>query len=135
MTSQDAFFIVLKFWFSQLLGGYKGKKWPKITKNSVCFTPYIRNCTSYDCGFWCNCVKWWYLQQYSSFFQNSDFLGFWGGRLRGKKWPIIANFSLSHSITQELKIISWRLLVHRYKIVISPGVFLYFFYFFNFCKY
>ena len=26
MISQDAFFIVLKFGFSQLLGGYKGKK-------------------------------------------------------------------------------------------------------------
>ena len=40
-------------------------------------TLYLRNCTSYDCGFWYTCVKWWYPQQYFfSFFQNSDFSGF-----------------------------------------------------------
>ena len=38
-----------------------------------CLTSYLRNCTSYDCGFWYTCVKWWYLQQFFSFFQKSDF--------------------------------------------------------------
>ena len=38
--------------------------------------PYLRSCSSYDFGFWYTCVKWWYLQQYFSFFQNSDFPGF-----------------------------------------------------------
>ena len=78
MTSPDAFFIFSKFWFSGLLGRgeNKGKKWPKMTKKN-CLTPYLRNCTSYDCGFWYTCVKWWYLQQHLfSFFQNSDFSGF-----------------------------------------------------------
>ena len=44
MASQDAYFILLKFGFSWLLGGYKAKKWPKMLKNSVCVTPYLRNC-------------------------------------------------------------------------------------------
>ena len=35
MTSQDGFFISLKFWFSWLLGRKYGKKWCKMTKNSV----------------------------------------------------------------------------------------------------
>ena len=34
-----------------------GKKWPKMTKNSACFTPYFRNRTSYDYGFWYSSVK------------------------------------------------------------------------------
>ena len=54
-------------------GGGKGKKWPKMTKIFVCLTPYLRNHTSYDCGFWYTCVKWWYLQQVFPFFQNSNF--------------------------------------------------------------
>ena len=55
----------------------KGKKWPKMTKKKNCLTPCLRNCASYDCVFWCTCVKWWYLQQFFfSFFQNSDFSGF-----------------------------------------------------------
>ena len=36
--------------------GVKGKKWPKMTKQ-ICLTLYLRNCTSYDCGFWYTCVK------------------------------------------------------------------------------
>ena len=29
-------------------GGGGGKKWSKMTKNSVCHTPYLRNHKSYD---------------------------------------------------------------------------------------
>ena len=32
------FFSILKFWFSGLSGGWKGKKWPKMTKNSPSLT-------------------------------------------------------------------------------------------------
>ena len=42
------FFIFSKFWFLGLLGGSKGKKWPKMTKNFVLCTLYFRNHTSYD---------------------------------------------------------------------------------------
>ena len=82
MTSPDAFFIFSKFSFSGLLemggeggGGLKGKKWPKMTK-IICFTPYLRKCTSYDCGFWYTCVKYDISSNFFSFFQNSDFLDF-----------------------------------------------------------
>ena len=55
------YFKILILW---VVMGWKGKKWTKMTKNSVCLTPYHRNRTSYDCGFWYTCVKWWYLQQF-----------------------------------------------------------------------
>ena len=68
-----AFFIFLKFWFSRLLGG-RGLKGQKTAQNNkkICFTSYLRNCTSYDCGFWYTYVKW-YLWQIFSLFQKSDF--------------------------------------------------------------
>ena len=44
-----------------------GSKWQNILSHS-----YLRNCTS----FWHTFVKWWYFQQFFSFFQNTDFLGF-----------------------------------------------------------
>ena len=70
------FFIFTKFWFSGLLVGgrvVKGKKWLKMTKNSVSLRILG---ASYDCGFWHKFVKWWYLQQFFLFFRNSNFLGF-----------------------------------------------------------
>ena len=45
-----------------------GPKWQKI------LSPYLRNCASYDCGFSYTCVKWWYLQQFFSFFQYSKLI-------------------------------------------------------------
>ena len=48
MIFQVIFSIFSKFWFSGLLGGEKGKKWSKMTKNYVCLTPYLRNHTSCD---------------------------------------------------------------------------------------
>ena len=97
----DIFSIFFKFWFFGLLVGWKVKKWSKMTKNYVCCSTYLRKHTSYDCDFSCTfvrnhkswsqepdiiwssfvihkCVKWWYLQQFFSFFQNSGFSGFYG---------------------------------------------------------
>ena len=138
IISPGFFFIFSKFWFSGFSGGWKGKKWPKMTKMSVCctfyfrnhisydlhvwytcmykriispgifwffqnldiwdhqergcrkrvknglkwqkffvcLTPCLRNHTSYDCDFWCTCVKWWYLQEIFFIFQNFDLWGF-----------------------------------------------------------
>ena len=71
MTSTDAFFVFSKFWFSGLLGWREGgkrvQKLSKMTKQ-ICLTLYLRNCTSYDCGFWHTCVKCWYLQHFFFFF-------------------------------------------------------------------
>ena len=41
-----------------------------------CLTSYLRNFTSYGCGYSYTCVKWWYLQQFFSFFQKSKFYWF-----------------------------------------------------------
>ena len=79
----------LKWWHLQMLfsflqnfgflccqgGGAKRQKMAQNDKK-FCLTSYLRNCTSYDCGFWYTCVKWWYLQQIFSVFQKSDFSGF-----------------------------------------------------------
>ena len=46
------------FYFFEILIGLKGKKWPKMTKNYVCHTLYIRKNTSYDCDIWYSCVKY-----------------------------------------------------------------------------
>ena len=40
-----------KFWFPGFSGAWKGNKWSKMTKNSACLTPYLRNRASYDCNF------------------------------------------------------------------------------------
>ena len=34
---------------------------------NFCLTPYMRTCTSYDCGFWCTCVRSWYLEHFFFF--------------------------------------------------------------------
>ena len=61
------FFKILIFWVHREGGGgSKGKKRSIMTKNSV---RNLRNYTSHDCGFWCTCGKWWYLQQFFSFFK------------------------------------------------------------------
>ena len=64
MTSPDVFFFFKKkFWFCGLLGGKgwgaRGSKRQKIAQNDkkFCLTSYLRNCISYDCGFWYTWVK------------------------------------------------------------------------------
>ena len=76
MTSPGNFFIFSKFWFCGLWRGWKGKKWPKMTKNSVHLTSNLRNCPSYDCDLWYTCVKWWYLQKIFHLLQFLIFLVF-----------------------------------------------------------
>ena len=57
MISPGAFFIFSKFWFFRLLGGLKGKKWPKIKNNYICQAPYLRNHTLSAHNFWYTYVK------------------------------------------------------------------------------
>ena len=129
MTSQNVFFSVLKFSFSWLLGWFKGKKWPKMTKNSVCLTPYLRNCTSYDCGFWYTSVKWWYLQLSFIFFQNSDFLE--GKRAKNDPWlPISVCRTLYLKNCRSYHEDYWYTGIEYWYLQVL--FFLYFFYFFIF---
>ena len=57
IISPGTFFIFSKFWFFVLLGGWKGKKRPKMTRNSVRRTLYLRNHTSYDLHSLYTCEK------------------------------------------------------------------------------
>ena len=62
-------------------------KWQKMAqndkKNCVCLILFLRNCTSYNCDFWCTFLKWWYLQQSFSFFKILIFWVFRG--VKGQK--------------------------------------------------
>ena len=69
IISLGMFFHFLKILIFGLLGGSKGKKWPKITKNYICRTPYLMKHTSYDCDLWYRSAKWWHLQMLFSFSQ------------------------------------------------------------------
>ena len=70
------------------------------------------------------------------FFIFSKFWFFWflGGRVKGQK--MTHNYQFQSVTLYISRTVSWRLLLHMYKLKISPGVFLYlFYYFFYFCKY
>ena len=73
IISPGVFYIFSKF--SGSIVGWKSKKWPKMTKNYVCCTPYLSKHTWFDHVFCCTSLKWWHLQMFFSFFQNFGFLG------------------------------------------------------------
>ena len=84
IISPGIFWILSKSWFSKLLGGWKGKKWSKMTKNSVCSAPYLRNQAWYG-----HCVTQVENGDIASCFFH--FLRYWFLRLlggeKGEKWP------------------------------------------------
>ena len=52
-----SFFQNFDVWDHWAKDAKKGKKWHKMTKDHICLTLYLRNCTSYDCDFCYACVK------------------------------------------------------------------------------
>ena len=124
------FFQILIFWVSSKV---KEQKWSKMTKKCVCHTPYLRKHTSYDCGFWYTCFKWWYLQMFSSLFQNFDFQVVRGCKKakNGPSFQKIVSVSVS-SVSQELHLKWLCFLVHMCKMMISPAIFFSFFRNFDF---
>ena len=68
------FFFFSKFWFCGLFGRSKDKKLPKITKNFVLCTLYLRNYASF-LDLWWTCVKAQYLHVFFTFFLNFNFWG------------------------------------------------------------
>ena len=84
----------------------KVPKWAKMSKNSLCHTPYLRKHRSYDCDFWYTCVKWCHPQVLFSFFQNFSFLGCWRGEGGGEGGQKIAQndikFCLCHKFIHVL---------------------------------
>ena len=77
------FFLILIF---LVVRREKEQNWFNMTKKSVCHTSYLRNHT-YDGYLWHNCIKWWYIWEFLTFFQNFGFLGCWGD----KKVKLIQN--------------------------------------------
>ena len=94
------FLKVLIFWVVRRV---KGQKWPKMTKNSVLCTLYLRNHTSYDLDLWYTC------------YTKND-----------PKWQ-----NDSNSISAELFFIWLWVLVHMCKLMISSAFFFFFFSFFQ----
>ena len=93
---------------------WKGKKWPKMTKNYVCWTLYFRNHMSYD-------LHLWYTVMFKRvifprifffiFFQNFDF---WV--VKAQKMALNdRQFCQSHSVSQEPYIVWLWFLVHMCK--------------------
>ena len=75
-----------------------------VAQKKLCLTPYLRDCTSYNCGFWYT-WKQWYLQQFFfSFFQNTDFQVFQSSSINDDdelflwyRWPTKGVYSLISS--------------------------------------
>ena len=120
----EGFFHFSKFWFSGLLGGLKRKKWSKMTKkfcllHSISQEPYIWF------SFMVHICK--LIISPGAFFIFSTFL--FSRLLEGKraknspKWQKILSFVLS--ISEEPYII-WLFVVHKCKMMISPGIFSFF---------
>ena len=77
-------FKILVFWVVRV-EGVKSQKMAQSDKK-ICITSYLRNFTSYDCGFWYTCVKWWYLQKnFFHFFESLIFLVFQNLSIKSKR--------------------------------------------------
>ena len=125
MTSPDVFLIFLKFWFSQLLGG-------KMAQNGKKF------CLSHSVSQELYLIWLWFLLHFCKimispaiFFMFSKFwfFRFLGGRVKGQKMTHNYQFQsvtlyISRTIGQHMKIVGTQV------IMVSPGVFLYFLWFF-----
>ena len=125
-------FSVLKFWFSRLTRGWKGKKWPKMMKISVCCTLYFRNHRSYDLHLWYTCM-YKRIMSPGIFFHVFLRILIFGiireelGLVKGQQ--IAQNdktLCLSHLVFQEPYIIYCDFLLHLCKMMISPANFLIF---------
>ena len=119
MISPDAFFIFSKFWFLSVVRGQKMAQNDKrfCLSHSVSQKPYI-----IYCGFWYTC-KIMISQQFFHFFKILIFQVFSRGGVKGQKMTHNYQFQcVKLNIPRTLS----RFLVHRCKIMISPGVFFYF---------
>ena len=88
--------------------------------NYIRHMPYLRNSIAYDHGFWYTCVKWWYLQVF--FLLIFSFFWLLGQKIAQDDKKIC----LFYWISQEPYIIWLSFMVHKCKMIISPGFFLFF---------
>ena len=109
--------LVLHFFSNFNFGVYSWvkvqKKWPKMIKNYVVCTPYLRKHTLYDCDFWYTCKM---ITTSDAFFIFSKF---WFSRLLSKRTKKSACLTLYlRNRTSWL----W-FLIHLCKMMISPAIF------------
>ena len=121
------FFKILIFWVvrvvkvQKMAKMFKRKIFSRMKKKILSVSLYISGTVHHACDFWCK----WYVQKIFSFFQNFDFWVFLGGK-RAKNDPKLPNsvhhvpyLRISRSY-QDSWYAEWS------KIMISPGVFIYF---------
>ena len=92
MIISPGVFSMLKFWFSRLSGGWKGKKCLKMTKISVSCTLYFVNHISYDLHLLYTCMYEMIISRYLFLFFSSKFWLIYRiikgvGWQKGKRWP------------------------------------------------
>ena len=89
MIISPGVFFSFKVLIFGVVRGLKGhKKWPKMTKISVCCTLYFRNHISYDLHLWCTCMYKRIISPgifFVSLFSKFWFLGSLGGMVKGQK--------------------------------------------------
>ena len=118
------FFSILRFWFSGLSRGWKGKKWLKMTKISVCHILYFRNHISYDLHLWYTCMyKRIISPDIFIFFKILLFRIIRGEVKEQKMAQNDKNLCQCHYVSQEPYIIWLWFLVCMCKIMISPANF------------
>ena len=98
---------------------HKCPKWPKMTKNYLCRTPYLKKHTSYDCDFCCTMTS---PDAFSIFFKILTFCVVWWIK-RQKMAQNDKKFCPSQSVSQEPNLIWLWFLVHKCKIMISLALF------------
>ena len=117
------FFHFLKFWIFRLLGGSKGKKWPKMTKRSVYCALDLRNHTSHDLHLWYTCVK----DNISSFFLHLFQIFIFGVNCGVKGQRMAQNDKNSCLLHSYLRTYTWsQLLVQIIKMMPSLVLFSFF---------
>ena len=95
VISPGIFLLYSKFWFFGLLGGSKGEKWPKMTKNLACCTLYLRISPKLYIiwsSFMVQICKRISPGVFSTFFPNFNFWGL----VKGEKWPKMTKNYVSH---------------------------------------
>ena len=98
--SRSFFFKIL---ILRIVSGVKEQNWAKMTKNSLCLTPYLRNLTSYNCDLWYTCVN----DISSNFFHFSKILIFWVFRVAGGE-RAKNDLRLPISVCHALYLRNWR---------------------------
>ena len=128
MISPGFFFVFSVFSFFGLLRGKRTKNGQRWQKKSVCCSWYLRNHISFDFHLWYTCINKNISRSFFHFFQM--FIFWIVGGVKGQKISQNDKTILSiviHSAWYIKNHTLWlSFAVHKCKIIISPGIFLFF---------